>query len=131
MRTPDLDHVHDRPPGSPGPTPAALAALFTPPPATRDENIERGVATFRMIGSPGFPFDEARRFAIARRAPSIGISPAGHRAAIMAILASGSRADALASLRVPALVIHGDADPLVSVEAGTRHGSSASRARSC
>jgi pimeloyl-ACP methyl ester carboxylesterase len=105
-------------PGLPGPTPAAQAALFTPPPATRAENIERGVATWRVIGSPGFPFDEAGIRDRAGRAFDRDFSPQGTARQIAAILASGSRADALASLRVPTLVIHGDADPLVSVEAG-------------
>ena len=37
---------------------------------------------------------------------------------LVAILASGSRKAALAQVRVPTLVIHGDADPLVPVECG-------------
>jgi pimeloyl-ACP methyl ester carboxylesterase len=37
---------------------------------------------------------------------------------MVAILASGSRKAALAKVRVPTLVIHGDADPLVPVECG-------------
>ena len=35
-----------------------------------------------------------------------------------AILAAGSRRDALASVKVPALIIHGDADPLAPVAGG-------------
>jgi pimeloyl-ACP methyl ester carboxylesterase len=105
-------------PGLPGPTPAAQAALFAPPPATRAENVERGVATWRVIGSPGFPFDEAGIRDRAGRAFDRDFSPQGTARQIAAILASGSRADALASLRVPTLVIHGEADPLVPVEAG-------------
>jgi len=36
----------------------------------------------------------------------------------MAVAASPSRVDALASVRVPTLVIHGDADRLVPLEGG-------------
>ena len=35
-----------------------------------------------------------------------------------AIIASGSRKDALKALTVPTLVVHGDADPLVPLECG-------------
>jgi pimeloyl-ACP methyl ester carboxylesterase len=37
---------------------------------------------------------------------------------LAAVLVSGSRREALTSLAVPTLVIHGDADPLVPLEAG-------------
>ena len=37
---------------------------------------------------------------------------------LAAILASGNRTAALGSVRVPTLVIHGDADPLVRVQGG-------------
>ena len=36
----------------------------------------------------------------------------------MAILASGSRKEALAAVRTPTLVIHGDVDPLVPLACG-------------
>ena len=35
-----------------------------------------------------------------------------------AVMASGNRAPALASVRTPTLVVHGDADPLVPLEGG-------------
>src|SRR5688572_23400200 len=37
---------------------AAMAALLAPPAVSRDQSIERTVATYRVIGSPGYPFDE-------------------------------------------------------------------------
>jgi pimeloyl-ACP methyl ester carboxylesterase len=37
---------------------------------------------------------------------------------LLAILASGSRVELLARIRAPTLVLHGDEDPLVPVEAG-------------
>jgi pimeloyl-ACP methyl ester carboxylesterase len=104
--------------GLPGPTPAAQAALFNPPPATRAENVERAVQTWRVIGSPGYPFDEAGIRDRAGRAFDRGFAPAGTARQLAAILASGSRAEALAELRTPTLVIHGEADPLVPVDAG-------------
>ena len=37
----------------------AMAALLSPPAATREEAIERTVSILRVIGSPGFELDEA------------------------------------------------------------------------
>jgi pimeloyl-ACP methyl ester carboxylesterase len=105
-------------PGLPGPTPDAQRVLFTPPPSTREENVDRAVETWRVIGSPGYEFDEAGIRDRAGRAFDRGFAPAGTARQLAAILASGSRAEALAALRTPTLVIHGDADPLVPVECG-------------
>jgi pimeloyl-ACP methyl ester carboxylesterase len=46
------------------------------------------------------------------------LSPAGFARQLAAILASGSRREALRTVTIPTLVIHGDADPLVPVEGG-------------
>lgn len=71
-----------------------------------------------MIGSPGFPFDEAEMRERAARAFDRGANPAGVVRQLVAILASGSRREALGAVRAPTLVIHGADDPLVPVEAG-------------
>jgi pimeloyl-ACP methyl ester carboxylesterase len=47
-----------------------------------------------------------------------GVNPHGFLRQMAAVIASGSRKDALKTLIVPTLVIHGDADPLVPVECG-------------
>jgi pimeloyl-ACP methyl ester carboxylesterase len=54
----------------------------------------------------------------ARKSFARGLSPAGVARQLAAILASGSRKERLRQVRVPTLVIHGDADPLVPVEGG-------------
>ena len=105
-------------PGLPGPTPAALGVLLAPPVAGREANVERGVATWRVIGSPGFPFDEPRIRERAGRAFDRGFHPEGVARQLAAILASGSRRERLAGVRAPTLVIHGEADPLVPVACG-------------
>ncbi|MHB1139928.1 MAG: alpha/beta fold hydrolase, partial [Microthrixaceae bacterium] len=46
--------------------------------------------------------------------------PAGTGRQFVAILASGSRAEGLASLSLPTVVLHGDEDPLVHVSGGRR-----------
>ena len=105
-------------PGLPGPTPAALGVLLAPPVAGREANVERGVATWRVIGSPGFRFDEPRIRERAGRAFDRGFHPEGVARQLAAILASGSRRERLAGVRAPTLVIHGEADPLVPVACG-------------
>ena len=105
-------------PDLPPATPAAMSVLLAPPPTNRDEAIERSVAVFRTIGSPGFPFDEADVRERAALSYDRGFNPAGTVRQLVAILASGSRKDALKAVRVPALVIHGKDDPLVAFAAG-------------
>jgi pimeloyl-ACP methyl ester carboxylesterase len=100
------------------PTQAAMAALLSPPASTRDEAIERTLSIVRVIGSPGFELDEAeirRRTGLAYDRAN---DPVGVARQLVAIAASGDRSAALGSLALPALVIHGRADPLVDVSGG-------------
>jgi pimeloyl-ACP methyl ester carboxylesterase len=105
-------------PDLPTATPDAAAALFQPVPPDREGNIERAVRVFRAIGSPGFPFDEARVRARAARAYDRCFHPAGVARQMIAIVASGSRRDALRGLRTPTLVVHGADDPLIPLACG-------------
>lgn len=105
-------------PGLPPARPEAMALLMAPLPTERAAQIERSVEAARVIGSPAYPSDPAELRALAERAYDRGINPPGFARQLVAILASGSRRAALAGVRVPTLVIHGDADPLVPVEAG-------------
>jgi pimeloyl-ACP methyl ester carboxylesterase len=105
-------------PDLPPANPEAMGVLLAPPPTTRDEAIERSVSVFRTIGSPGFPFAEDEMRERAGRGFDRGFNPAGTVRQLVAILASGSRTEALKSVRVPALVIHGKDDPLVPLPGG-------------
>ncbi|HZT68046.1 MAG TPA: alpha/beta hydrolase [Acidimicrobiales bacterium] len=101
-----------------GPTPEAMAALLERPPADRDGYVEAAVRASRVIGSPGFPFDEDRVRRRAATAFDRGYHPAGTARQLVAIVASPDRTPALRSLDVPALVIHGADDPLVQASGG-------------
>ncbi len=101
------------------PAPEAMSALMAPVPTTRDEAIEAGVASRKVIGSPEH-FDEPFIRDLSARAYDRCWNPAGTARHLLAIAASGSRADALAELDVPTLVIHGDSDPLVRPTGGER-----------
>jgi pimeloyl-ACP methyl ester carboxylesterase len=98
--------------------PEALRVLFTAPPADRAANIERNVAVWRVLSSPGFPFDEARIRARAGRTFDRCFHPAGVARQLAALIAGGNRKEALRDVTTPTLVIHGDQDPLARVEGG-------------
>jgi pimeloyl-ACP methyl ester carboxylesterase len=100
------------------PTPEAMGALMQPPPQSRDEALERGVAVSKVIGSPGFPFDEAKVRERSGRAYDRMFCPEGNARQLVAIMAQQDRTEALGALDVPALVIHGAADPLVQPSGG-------------
>jgi pimeloyl-ACP methyl ester carboxylesterase len=86
-------------------------------PEGRDGNIALGLALARAVASPGYPFDEAAaRARIERDAVS---SVRDTRAQSRQVGAKWHGAK-LAQLTVPALVLHGDADPLLRTAAARR-----------
>jgi pimeloyl-ACP methyl ester carboxylesterase len=97
------------------PTPAALSALLSPPAGSREEALERAVEIYGVIGSPDYELDEADVRERTGVAYDRAYDPAGVARQLVAVLASGDRTDALRSLSLPALVIHGAQDPLVDV----------------
>lgn len=105
-------------PELPPPKPEAMSILVTPFPTDRDGYLERSVQMGRILGGPGFSFDEDRAREKAEQAFERGLSPEGTTRQLAAVIASGSRKEALQAVTVPTLVIHGDADPLVPVECG-------------
>ena len=96
----------------------ALGALLTPPASSRRGAMDRAVAIFRAIGSPGFEFDEAEVRERAGLAYERADDPLGVARQLLAVIASGDRTAGLRSVRAPALVLHGAADPLVDVSGG-------------
>jgi pimeloyl-ACP methyl ester carboxylesterase len=98
--------------------PEALAALMSPAGTNREEVLERAVSVARVIGSPAYPADPAETRARALEAFERAFYPVGVARQMAAVATNGSRKNALQKLDVPALIIHGKADPLVPVEAG-------------
>ena len=101
-----------------GASEAAQAVLYAPPANDRDEAIERQLQTSRVIGSPGFPFDEDAVRARAGLAYDRGHDPAGVARQMAAIVTSPDRTADLGRVAVPTLVIHGSDDALVNVSGG-------------
>lgn len=100
------------------PTDTARDVLFQPSPADREEAIEHSVESSRVFGSPGFPFDETRARRRATDAYDRSFCPEGTARQLAAILASSDRSAALGQVKVPTLVVHGDADPLIGPSGG-------------
>ena len=106
----------DLPPGNPD----ALALLTRPPKSLRREDlIENGMIARRVLASPGFPASEAdvRAFVerVVDRAP---YDPSGIARQLAAVIAAPPRNELLKAVRCPALVLHGDSDPLIPVAGG-------------
>jgi pimeloyl-ACP methyl ester carboxylesterase len=100
------------------PHPEGISALLAAPPADRDDAIEASARLWKIITSPGFAFDEERVRADAAAAYDRAFHPAGTARQLAAIVASPDRTPALRGVRVPTLVIHGEADILVDPSGG-------------
>ncbi len=100
------------------PQPQALAALTAAPPTSRDEVMDASVTSWRIIGSPGFSFDEEAVRERAAASYDRAFHPAGTARQMAAIIFQPDRTAALADVTVPTLVIHGEADPLVDPSGG-------------
>jgi pimeloyl-ACP methyl ester carboxylesterase len=105
----------------PGPTLKVRSALISRPadPNNVQSVIEHYVKLYRLIGSPAYPAPVA--YLQERLGQSVRRSyrPAGTARQMVAIAADGNRSKLLAQIKVPTQIIHGQADPLVPVAAGT------------
>lgn len=106
--------------GLPGPTPAARRAIMAPPAAPGDFEgaVRRMVNVLREIGSRTYPADPAWLRDFCERHVRHGAYPDGAVRQLMAIVAAGDRTPIVRRIRVPALVIHGDEDPLLKLACG-------------
>ncbi|MGW4640452.1 alpha/beta fold hydrolase [Sphaerisporangium sp. NPDC004334] len=100
------------------PTPEAMAVLVTRSAPERDAVVRRAIESRRVIGSPGYPADDERVARLAGESFDRAYDPAGFARQLAAIRGSGDRTAGLRELSVPALVIHGEADPLVRPAGG-------------
>ena len=101
-----------------GPSFETIAAVLAPFPPDRAGFIRRSVELARTLHGGGFPFEDERVRRVAARSFDRAYRPGGVRRQLIAIWLSGDRTSALRTLTIPALVIHGDADPLIPVDGG-------------
>ena len=106
--------------GLPQARPEVIRALLGRPASREREAIlDHYVKLLRVIGSPAWPQDEA----VLRERIAVGVDrsfhPAGTLRQMLAVGAdTGQRVRALGRLRLPTLVLHGKADPLVPYACG-------------
>jgi pimeloyl-ACP methyl ester carboxylesterase len=99
--------------------PETLAFLFNGPPArTRQDVVARTVRAMEVMGSPAYPVDPAETAERAGLAYDRGHDEIAIARQAVAVVASGDRTARLASLDLPALVIHGTHDTMVDASGG-------------
>ncbi|SIR49104.1 alpha/beta fold hydrolase [Pseudacidovorax sp. RU35E] len=105
----------------PGPRAEVAAAMLRRPPrrsAGEDALLDHSVGLLRLIQSPAWPLDEAVLREQVRTALRRSYDPAGTQRQLLAIWADTERPALLSRIACPALVVHGEADPLLPVECG-------------
>ncbi len=103
----------------PVPDSEVLQQLYTPPRhAGLDGAIEHALKFLQMISSPAFPQPEGVLRQQIQRAYLRAYRPAGLLRQTLAVMADVHRAEDLGKMRVPTLVIHGDADRMVPMACG-------------
>jgi len=102
-------------------TPEALAVLTNRGPSPKEDRegfIAHSLNSARVIGSPGFPFEEQRlRDRIVMDLDRCYYPP-GFARQYAAVMATPDRREKLKTITAPTIVLHGDADPLVNVAGG-------------
>jgi pimeloyl-ACP methyl ester carboxylesterase len=100
------------------PTGEAMTALLRPVATSREEAIEASLEGSRVIGSPAYPTDERLLRERAAAAYDRSYCPEGTARQLAAILGSPDRTEGLHGVRIPFLVVHGEADQLVTPSGG-------------
>lgn len=105
--------------GLPGPRLEVKRVLLGRPAHSELEAVVRHyVRLFDAIGSPGFPQNQPELAARIRASVQRSYNPSGVNRQMLAILSDVSRAEALALIRAPSLILHGKDDPLIPVACG-------------
>jgi pimeloyl-ACP methyl ester carboxylesterase len=91
-----------------------MRVLFSrPADSSRDAIVAHYVRLYKAIGSPGFPTDEAELKQRIAMGVDRSFHPSGTMRQMVAIAADNTRAQELARIDKPTLVLHGHDDPLV------------------
>ena len=104
--------------GLPMPSPALLQLLAKRGAPSREAALEQQADLLAALGSPEVKDDRALLLQQAAASYDRAFNPEGVKRQILAILAEPSRVELLDRLRLPVLVVHGTADPLLPVMHG-------------
>ncbi|MDT8991132.1 alpha/beta fold hydrolase [Curvibacter sp. APW13] len=98
----------------------AIVKLLTrrPAGAGMEAIAAQSVKLFQAIGSPAYPTPEEELMERVQAGLARSFHPVGMLRQMVAVVADHDRAEALARIQSPTLVIHGDSDPLVPPEHG-------------
>ena len=102
-------------PNLPPAHPEAIEALTSKRVDDPKHAMNRALEVSRVIGSTGFERDEERIRYKALESYNRAYNPDGVARQMAAIMAHGDRRPGLNLLKLPCLIIHGDADPLVPI----------------
>lgn len=100
----------------PAASPEVMALMMRPAPNPADDEagfIAHSLAFARCIAGTGFPFDEQAHRTLVQEEIRRGYAPGGFARHVAAMAVAGDRRAQLATIKVPALVIHGAEDPLI------------------
>jgi pimeloyl-ACP methyl ester carboxylesterase len=98
------------------PTSDEVVAIASRPATTDAELEQRGVDVWRVLTGSRFPFDEAHYRELAAMDAARGTNP--NSAHGIAVFTAPSRIEALATVRVPTLVVQGTEDPIFPFDHG-------------
>lgn len=99
--------------------PRVFGAMMAPLPIDPEEAIAHRVAIAAAMAGPS-GIDEARARRRAQREQARAGDPRGVVRQLLGVVSSPSRTEALGAVDVPALVVHGDADPVIDLGGGQR-----------
>ena len=103
----------------PGPSAEAATIMATAPQSQQKADIvEFGLRVNDVIGSPGFRWNRSELKAHIEACIDRNYSPMGYMRQYAAVMAAKSRRALLKTIKMPAMVIHGTDDPLVSLACG-------------
>ncbi len=100
------------------PSADAMSVFMAPPPRDVDEFVQANLRAWELFRGPGYPEEQASDLARAMRSAARGLCPEGGARQLAAVIASGSRREALSNVKAPTLVIHGADDPVMPLAAG-------------
>lgn len=103
-------------PALPAASPEVMALMMRPAPNLADDEagfIAHSLAFARRIAGTGFPFDEQAHRALVQEEIRRGHASGGFARHVAAMAVAGDRRAQLATIKAPALVIHGAEDPLI------------------
>ena len=102
----------------PKPKKRVSMAMIRPLPKDEEAFVAQTSRMWQMLHGDTYPFESDRIHNLIRTARARCLYPPGALRQLCAIMASPDRTEALADVRVPSLILHGDADPLVPLACG-------------